>query len=68
MGNRYILEVTCPNCGYTDYDVYYAPTCDFTEWCCPECNSIIDLEDYTGITYEEASNLDSINEIIKDIK
>lgn len=55
MGNRYILSVKCPDCGTVDDDAYYAPTCDFVEWTC-ECGTVVDLEELTGISYEEASN------------
>ena len=63
MGDRYFISVRCPKCDYVDSDVYYAPTCGFINWNCPECNYEIDLEKYTGITYEDASNAS----IIKDI-
>jgi len=56
MGNRYILTVVCPNCGTESDDVFYAPTCGFVDFTCPECGVVIDLEEYTGISYEEASN------------
>ena len=55
MGTRYILAVTCERCGHTDGDVYYAPTCGFGTWECP-CGAVVDLAEYSGITYEEASN------------
>ena len=57
MGDRYILKVSCPNCGAVEEDVYYAPTCDFVTHTCSKCGTVIDLAKYTGISYQEASNL-----------
>jgi len=65
MGDRYFLTVECPKCCYKDDDVYYAPTCGFTEWNCPKCGECVDLEKLTGITYEDASNRDLIASIVK---
>lgn len=59
MGDRYFITVTC-KCGYEDDDVYYAPTCGFVKWTCPKCKRKVNLEEYTGITYEHASNRDLI--------
>ena len=56
MGNRWILRVTCPECGFVDDDVYYAPTCGFVEWKCPKCGHVVDLQEETGISPEDASN------------
>jgi len=67
MGNRYILYVTCPVCGFEDQDAYYAPTCGFLDWVCPTCDHKVDLEKLTGITYEDASNADLIAEVVKAI-
>ncbi|KKL60461.1 hypothetical protein LCGC14_2205010, partial [marine sediment metagenome] len=67
MGDRYIITVTCKGCGYTDDDVYYAPTCGFTDWKCPECDVVVDLEELTGISYDDASNLTEISEIIENM-
>ena len=39
MGDRYILTVNCPKCGYEDDDVYYAPTCGIVDWECPKCGN-----------------------------
>ncbi len=64
MGDRYILTVTCSKCGFFDDDVYYAPTCGFTEWECPQCHEKVNLGDYTGITTEMASNKDIIRQIV----
>ena len=64
MGDRYIITVTCPDCGFIDDDVYYAPTCGFVDWECPKCNKKVDLEKLTGITYEDASNADMIEDIV----
>ena len=66
MGDRYILTVKC-DCGKVDEDVYYAPTCGFTHWKCPNCGNIIDLEVYSGITYEYASNEELISQLIDSI-
>lgn len=70
MGDRYFLTVKCPqaDCGYVEHEVYYAPTCGFVEWHCPKCKTIVDLEKETGITYEDASNRDEIEQIVKDIQ
>lgn len=64
MGDRYILTVKCPKCGHEDDNVYYAPTCGFTEHKC-SCGHIVDLEKLTGITYEEASNRAEIEELCR---
>jgi len=63
MGSRYFIDVTCPKCRHIEYNVWYAPTCGVTKWKCPECNKVVDLEKYTGITKEEASNADIIKQI-----
>ena len=63
MGTRYFLTVTCPNCGHTDDDVYYAPTCDFTTHEC-KCGHVVDLEELTGISAEDASNASEISDLI----
>ena len=60
MGTRYFLKVACPKCGLRDDDVYYAPTCGFTVWRCSVCETVVDLKEYTGISYEEASNVAEI--------
>jgi len=38
MGTRYFVEVRCPNCGFVD-EAYYAPTCGFEDWECPQCGA-----------------------------
>jgi transposase-like protein len=63
MGNRYFLTIKCPSCGYFDEDVYYAPTCGFVDWRCPKCGKVVDLEEETGISYEDASNLGVIEKL-----
>ena len=68
MGDRYFLTVTCPKCGNTDQDVYYAPTCGITDWKCFKCKTVVDLEKLTGISYEDASNLKEIEKIVKHIE
>ena len=66
MGDRYILEMTCPKCGTEDDDVYFAPTCGFTEWKCPSCHFKMDLCEHTGISYEDASNRDELESLLKE--
>ena len=68
MGDRYIITVKCPNCEKETEDVYYAPTCGFTEWKCEYCGHLIDLAEYTGISYEDASNKELIDEIGKSME
>jgi hypothetical protein len=67
MGDRYFISVRCTKCGVFADDVYYAPTCGFIDHKC-ECGEVIDLEKYTGISAEEASNIDTINEICRRAK
>lgn len=64
MGNRYILEVTCVECGFTDDSAWYAPTSGVRWWICPQCGNKIDLEECSGIMYEEASNQDVIEKAV----
>ena len=64
MGDRYILTVYCPDCGAVNDDVYYAPTCGFLTHTCEHCDKEIDLEEYTGISYADASNIDAIQQIV----
>ena len=63
MGDRYCLTVICPGCNHEDDDVYYAPTCGVVDWYCPKCKHKVDLGEYTGISYEDASNRDLIQSI-----
>ena len=63
MGARYVVTVTCPGCGRVNDDVYYAPTCGFTSLEC-ECGTEVDFAEYTGISYEDASNLEQIKRIV----
>lgn len=73
MGTRYYLDVTCPECGVTPpgndamtgTNAYYAPTCGFTDWTCPECGHVVDLAEYTGISYEDASNRKEIEQLVE---
>ena len=67
MGDRYIIVVVCPNCQFKEEEVYYAPTCGFTKWTCPECSKVVNLEKYTGISYEDASNRSEIESIINSM-
>jgi len=64
MGTRYFIDVACPICDTEEEGVYYAPTCGFVKWVCPHCGHIVDLEELTGISYEDASNIDLIKEIL----
>lgn len=66
MGDRYYITVTCPRCGQKEGDVYYAPTCGFTTYRCP-CGNVVDLEEYTGITYADASNAAEIERLVKEV-
>ena len=68
MGTRYYLTVECPKCGYEDDDVYYAPTCGLVDWNCPQCDHRVDLENYTGISYEDASNRSEIEAAIEQVR
>lgn len=63
MGDRYHLKLTCKGCGFVDNDVYFAPTCGFTEYTCPHCGVIEDLIELTGITAEAASNKELMEQI-----
>lgn len=67
MGDRYFLQLTCPKCSFFDDDVYYAPTCGFVDWKC-KCGHVVDLEKHTGITYEDASNIDTIRDLVNGIQ
>ena len=67
MGNRYIICVGCPMCGHFMDDVYYAPTCGFTSTKCVGCGHIIDLEEYTAISYDDASNVEDMEKIIEEV-
>jgi hypothetical protein len=67
MGDRYLITVKCSECGFIEGEVYYAPTCGFTDWNCPKCNHKVDLENYTGISYKDASNKELIEKIVKAV-
>ena len=64
MGDRYHIESPCTVCGSVE-EMYYAPTCGFTHHTCSKCGNVVDLEALTGITYEDASNRDEIEELCK---
>jgi hypothetical protein len=36
------------------------------DWTCPKCSTVIDLEEYTGISYEDASNRKEIELAINE--
>ena len=63
MGTRWVLEIRCPQCGFEDDNIPFIPTCDFMDWKCPKCDFVMDLLELTGISYEDASNVDEIAEI-----
>ena len=67
MGTRYVLEMKCEKCGRVDDDVYFAPTCGFVEWQCI-CGHVVDLCKNTGISHEEASNINVISDIVENLK
>jgi hypothetical protein len=67
MGDRYIIIVECPSCGFIDDNCPYAPTCGFRTWRCPVCKKVVDLETYTGISEAEASNKDEIRRIVNEL-
>jgi hypothetical protein len=68
MGDRYFLTVRCPNCKFEDDDVYFAPTCQFDSWECPQCGLVVDLEQYTGISKESCSNKQVLEYMVSGIK
>ena len=68
MGDRYFIDVKCPKCNVKEEQVYYAPTCGFTEWKCPVCQTVVDLAEYTGISYEDASNRDFLEALVDYVK
>jgi transposase-like protein len=67
MGDRYYITVQCPICKAEEEEVYFAPTCGFVSWTCPKCSHEVDLCEETGISYEDASNVDLIAEVVKSI-
>lgn len=54
MGDRYFLDIVCPQCGHTDV-AYYAPTSGLLHWYCPYCIHEVDLELYSGINAESTA-------------
>ena len=67
MGDRYFLTVKCPECRYVEDAVYYAPTCGFKTYTC-RCGHEVDLEEYTGISEADCSNLEAIQRTIDSFK
>ncbi len=66
MGDRYYVDIECPKCGTWVKNWYYAPTSYLgTHWNCG-CGEVISLEEYTGITYADASNLGEMEAIIEE--
>jgi len=68
MGERFIIEVICLGCGFVDDDVPFAPTSGFVTWECPKCSMVVDLAQYTGISYGSASNagqMDALAELFR---
>ena len=58
MGNRYILEVSCPYCKYKEDDFWYAPTCGADSFTCPSCHKTsfvvaMDLKKAEEVTAKE---------------
>ena len=43
MGDRWVLSMDCPSCSYHDDEIYYAPTCGFTQWVCPSCHNAFEI-------------------------
>jgi len=68
MGDRYLLTVECPKCRNIEKEVYFAPTCGIKTWTCLGCGKIVDLEELTGITEEDASNKAELEYIIETFK
>ncbi len=68
MGDRYVVEITCPNCGNMDENAWYAPTSGVVNWVCPECGYSVDMAQYTGISYEDASNAGEIEAIAEQVR
>jgi hypothetical protein len=64
MGTRYWVDVTCPRCGAEHQGVWYAPTCGVKTLEC-DCGEVIDLEEATGITEEEASNRRTLSDLVR---
>jgi len=60
MGDRWTLEVECARCGFVEDDVPFAPTSGIVEWTCPKCGHIENLEELTGISYEDASSAEQM--------
>jgi hypothetical protein len=67
MGTRYFITVICPQCGHEELDVYYAPTCGLASYICT-CGFEVDLEEVTGISYDEASNREEIEAAIMEVE
>lgn len=44
MGDRYTLTLTCAWCDATNTDVYYAESCNFTDFSCVSCDRLNDIE------------------------
>jgi len=44
LGTRYFLTVSCLQCGRTNNDIYYAPTCGFLTHKCDHCGVEFDIE------------------------
>ena len=62
MGSRYIITVVCPNCREVDDNVPYAPTLNFMSWRCPNCQHVVNLDEYADITYwanEDSSDVET---------
>jgi len=64
MGTRYFLTQPCPHCDRLNYDIYYAPTCDFTTWRCEYCEEEFNIP--LGFSAEEDAKY--AEEITRDSK
>ena len=68
MGDRFYVTITCPQCGESEKDFYYAPTCSLgLTWTCPGCSYVLDVGKYTGISYEDASNRQKIKRLVENL-
>jgi len=60
MGERSIIEVRCPECGFVDHTWCFDCELGLVEWVCPKCDYVLDLmgdtkvEDYSNAGAMEA--------------
>lgn len=43
MGDRYTLELNCAHCGWLNRDVWYAESCNATDFKCEGCGEWNDV-------------------------